>query len=311
MTRHAESPAGKPEPLVATGPGWSLTLGDCLQGMRRLADSSVDVVITDPPYEAEAHEKGKRQGKPSGRGKEERGKQYERVADQEFDFKPITNDERIAVSLEFGRVARVAVAVFCQVEGAMLWRAALELGGLVYRRTIPWVKPDAMPCLHGRWPGQAMEAIVLAMKPGAVVPIGGKARYYNSMRSRGDARAHDTAKPLSLMMQMVEDFSEPGQSILDAYAGSGTTGVAAIAQGRTFIGFELAQCARCKKTASWRCSWPVKDQRRKAYLCDDHMHEVSRIDGSDAVRENMFEVAQRRLRGERARVIQHQPELFT
>lgn len=278
--------------------------------MRGLASGSVDVVITDPPYEYEAHEKGKRQGKASGTGKEERGKAYERVTEQEFDFAPITEKQRLEAALEFGRLARVAAVVFCQVEAVVAWRAALERGGFVYRRTLPWVKPDAMPSLHGRWPGQAFEAIVLAIKPGETVPIGGKAKYYSATRSRGDARAHDTAKPLSLMLEMVEDFSNPGELVLDAFAGSGTTGVACIAQHRRFVGFELAQCARCKKTAQWRCSWPVNGQRRKAYLCDDHMHVVSRIDGSDAVRENMFDVAQRRLRGERAKPLQHQPELF-
>jgi len=43
---------------TATGPGWELRLGDCLcpaTGLASLADKSVDHVITDPPYEAEAH----------------------------------------------------------------------------------------------------------------------------------------------------------------------------------------------------------------------------------------------------------------
>lgn len=34
---------------------WSLCEGECLAGLSSMPDASVDVVITDPPYEAEAH----------------------------------------------------------------------------------------------------------------------------------------------------------------------------------------------------------------------------------------------------------------
>jgi site-specific DNA-methyltransferase (adenine-specific) len=225
--------------VIETGPGWTMTLGDCIEGMRPLADDSVDVVITDPPYEKEAHELGKRQGKVSGCGPEERGKAYARVVDQGFTFAPITSAQRQKAGKEFGRICTGAALVFCQIEAAMLWRAALELGGFEYRRTIPWVKPDAMPSLHGRWPGQSFEALVLAIKPGKTVPIGGKARYYSHTRMRGDARAHDTAKPLPLLLEVVEDFSNIGDTVLDAFSGSGTTGTACQMLGRRFLGFEL------------------------------------------------------------------------
>jgi site-specific DNA-methyltransferase (adenine-specific) len=298
--------------VIASGPGWELRLGDCIDGMRVLADDSVDVVITDPPYEAEAHEKGKRQGKPSGKGKEERGKPYARVVDESFDFAPITDRQRKEAGHEFGRITRSAVAVFCQVEAAMLWRAALEAGGLLYRRTIPWVKPDAMPCLHGRWPGQAMECVVLAMKPGATVPIGGKARYYNHTRSRGNARAHDTAKPLSLMLEMVEDFSRPGELVLDAFAGSATTGVACAIGRRQFLGWELAPCARkgCTATSANECFWFVSGESKRAFLCPVHTQAASELDGFRSVPDNMFDIACRRLRGDEAKPNPAQPSLF-
>jgi site-specific DNA-methyltransferase (adenine-specific) len=295
---------------VATGPGWELRLGDCIEGMRTLADDSVDVTISDPPFEAEAHTKGKRQGKTSGNGKEERGKVFRRVVDESFDFAPITDKQRQEAGYEFGRVTRCAVAVFCQVEAVTLWRAALEAGGLVYRRTIPWVKPDAMPSLHGRWPGQAMECIVLAIKPGETVPVGGKARYYSATRSRGDARAHDTAKPLSLMLDMVEDFSRPGDLVLDAFAGSATTGVACAMGRRQFLGWELAPCAKCNRTATAECLWFVRGELRRAFLCDVHGAEASQHDGFRSIAGNMFDIACRRLRGDEAKPNPAQPSLF-
>lgn len=214
---------------------YELRLGSCLDpvtGLASLADDSVDVTITDPPYEAEAHDKGKRQGPIADRIK--------RVVDEQFDFAPMTEVDRAAVGFQIGRVTRKLALVFCQIESAMLWRAALEAGGLAYRRTIPWVKPDAMPSLHGRWPGQACEVAVLAMRTGVTAPIGGKARYYETTKERGLTRSHPTAKPLELMRQIVVDFTLPGERVLDCYVGSGSTGVACNQLGRRFIGWELS-----------------------------------------------------------------------
>jgi DNA modification methylase len=49
---------------------------------------------------------------------------------------------------------------------------------------------------------------------------------------------HQTQKPQSLMRELIQLFSDPGELIADPFAGSGSTGVAAIAEGRRFIGWE-------------------------------------------------------------------------
>src|SRR6185295_11378797 len=53
-----------------------------------------------------------------------------------------------------------------------------------------------------------------------------------------DTRVHPTQKPLPLMMELVEKFTNPGDLVLDPFCGSGTTGVACIRLGRRFIGCE-------------------------------------------------------------------------
>ncbi|WNI28641.1 DNA methyltransferase [Streptomyces sp. ITFR-6] len=56
--------------------------------------------------------------------------------------------------------------------------------------------------------------------------------------SRGVKR-HPTEKPVPLMRQLVESSSTVGETVLDPFAGSGSTGVAAVLEGRKFIGVEL------------------------------------------------------------------------
>lgn len=216
---------------------WTLHRGDCIAGLQTLADKSVDVTITDPPYEAEAHTLMRRQkGKATQPGG---GDQFRAVLDASLTFAPMTADLRAAIGLEIARISRLRALVFCQIEAVTEWRRALEAGGMKYRRTIPWIKPDAMPSLHGRWPGQSFEAIVLATHPGAdACPIGGKALTYTFTRELGKA-PHPTTKPQTLMRALVTDFSEPGELVLDPFAGSGSTGVACGMLGRRFIGWEL------------------------------------------------------------------------
>lgn len=50
---------------------------------------------------------------------------------------------------------------------------------------------------------------------------------------------HPTQKPVSLLEDLIRTYSNPGDTILDFTMGSGSTGVAAVNTGRSFIGMEL------------------------------------------------------------------------
>lgn len=61
-----------------------------------------------------------------------------------------------------------------------------------------------------------------------------------ALKRDNNTRVHTTQKPLDLMLDLVRDFTDPGDLILDPYCGSGTTGVAALRLGRRFIGCEMS-----------------------------------------------------------------------
>ena len=50
---------------------------------------------------------------------------------------------------------------------------------------------------------------------------------------------HPTQKPVELLRYLVRTYTNPGETVLDFCYGSGTTGVAALMEGRHFIGVEL------------------------------------------------------------------------
>lgn len=72
--------------------------------------------------------------------------------------------------------------------------------------------------------------------------------------------AHPTQKPVELMRYMIRTYTNAGDTVLDATMGSGTTGVAAIAEGRHFVGIEQSDeyfpVARDRMAAAWaeRCA---------------------------------------------------------
>src|SRR4051812_4041129 len=208
---------------------WAIHEGEGLAGLALLEDRSVDVVITDPPYEAEAHTSQRLVARAGGN-----------LAIEPITFPPITEEQRTESARHMARLARRWILVFCQVEAAMKWRTALEAGGAVYKRTCLWVKPDGKPQYSGDRPGIGYESIVACHAPGRSAWNGGGSHGVFIVNKGGDPRTgHQTQKPLGLMELLVRLFSDPGELILDPFAGSGTTGVAAIRLGRRFLGWEM------------------------------------------------------------------------
>ena len=59
-----------------------------------------------------------------------------------------------------------------------------------------------------------------------------------SRRERGEDNTHPTVKPVALMRWLCRLVCPPGGTILDPFAGSGTTGLAALEEGFMFVGIE-------------------------------------------------------------------------
>ena len=209
-----------------------LHLGDCLDpvtGLASLPDKSVDHVICDPPYEAEAHT-SQRRVNASGTG----GK----VKTAPVDFAAITEDERDICGNAIGRLVARWALVFCQVEATEAWRAS-ACPPLVYKRTCAFVK-QGTPQFTGDRPGMGYESFVCMHPEGrSEWNGGGRDGVFDVPRDLvnrdGGRNVHPTQKPLALMLELVSLFTDPGDLILDPFAGSGTTGVAALRLGRRCI----------------------------------------------------------------------------
>jgi site-specific DNA-methyltransferase (adenine-specific) len=219
--------------------GVTLYLGDCREILPTLG--KVDSVVTDPPFEAEAHTLQRR---ALGRGSEDGRRDILAAA---LPFDAINEAGRNFVAEAFARVSSGWVLVFCQAEAVAAWRSALEAGGAKYRRAMVWVKPDGMPQFSGDRPGMGYESIVTCWAGNGGSKWNGGGRHgvftipkHDAGNGHGGAsNPHPTTKPVRLMSELVALFTDKSQTILDPFMGSGTTGVAAVKLGRKFIGIEI------------------------------------------------------------------------
>lgn len=116
----------------------------------------------------------------------------------------------------------------------------------------------------GRWP-----ANVAHDRSGEVLAafgeqIGASRFFYTakaSPRERRNAAGHVTQKPLALLRWLVRLVTPPGGAVCDPFAGSGTTGVAAVAEGFGFVGCEIDE--RYARAASLRVRLAQRQVRRQ------------------------------------------------
>jgi site-specific DNA-methyltransferase (adenine-specific) len=223
----------------------SVTLynGDCRDILPDLEERSVAAVMTDPPYSERTHAMAKT-NKGAGHG----------VRAVYFD----AMDEPLlrAILEQCGRVSSAWVVANLDYKHAFALDAEPPRGLRMLRVGV-WVKPNPMPQISGDRPGQGWEAIGF-MHRADVKPTwngGGRSGVWTFPVEQG--RGHPTAKPLQMLVDWVQLFTSAGDTVLDPFAGSGTTLVAAKSLGRRAIGIEVDQ-AHCH-TIAQRLSQNVLD----------------------------------------------------
>lgn len=203
--------------------------------------TTVDHVIADPPYSEHVHGAARSRRMQSAN---DRGGRYGADLRRNVDlgFNHLSDGLRTFLAAESARLAKRWVIFFSDTESAHLWAEELELAGLDYVRTGAWIKRGATPQFSGDRPATGHESITICHPKGRKRWNGGGAHaiwdvpiVLNRARADKSERVHPTQKPLRLMQLLVDQFTDPGDLILDPTAGGGTTGVAAMLLNRRAI----------------------------------------------------------------------------
>lgn len=195
----------------------TILLGDCIKRMKRMDDNSVDLTITDIPYNAVNR-------RSNGLRNLDKG-----AADvQTFDLESFLP--------EITRVTKGTIIVFCGKEQfSEIYEFFAEQNGTV--RPIIWNKTNPSP-MNGEYVYlSGVEMAVWFKKKGASF----NAFCKNTVFSHpcGRSRLHPTEKNHGLLKELILDNSKPGEIVFDPCAGSGAHLVVAGNNGRKFFGFEI------------------------------------------------------------------------
>ncbi len=198
--------------------------GDCLLGMQKLPDQSVDLIVTDPPYLMDY-------------------RSNRRVAKEKFD--KILNDkgshELIKESFrQFHRVLKdnTAIYVFCSWHHVDFFKVEFEKY-FTLKNIIVWNKNNhGSGDLTGAY-APKHEFILFGHKGRAKLKGKRIPDVIDCPKVASSNLTHPTEKPIELLKIFIQNNSDENDIVLDGFAGTGSTALAAIELKRRFVGFEL------------------------------------------------------------------------
>lgn len=207
---------------------------DCLEGLREVPDQSVDAIITDPPYFLDMGHAG---------CKETASKNGIVNGNRTFGDLAIARPFFRQLFKEYARVLKPTGAFYFFTD----WRGyafyfPIMNEELPVRNMIVWDKKSG----PGSYYTFAHELIIFGTPAPRLMHHGGtnvwrEAAFSSGAAKTNGAKVHPTQKPVELIMKMIEDSTDPGAVVLDTFMGFGTTAVACLRTGRSYIGFELSE----------------------------------------------------------------------
>lgn len=225
---------------------------DCLEYLKTLPDNSVDLVVTDPPYNV-SQKTNIKYGDLNI---------VKNFGEWDFGFDP----EPILAELKRVLKPNGQIFIFCSTEQIPQYMAIFKQSWF-FRNLLVWYKTNPAPRLSKTNFVFANEYILYAIndpktKPGQVTfNFLGHKEMHNTLitsalqgkerlRDENHKAVHPTQKPLSILKKLIEIASNKGDVVLDPFMGVGSTAVACKQTGRNFVGCELDK-KYCKK-ANWR-----------------------------------------------------------
>ena len=216
----------------------SLVNQNCFDFLKTVPDKSVDLVLIDPPYEV-SRDTNFQSGEAKGNDTD-RFRVSMNFGDWDNNFTGLD-----LVIKECHRLLKDGGTLICFYD---LWKLTtlkeyFELANFKQLRFIEWMKTNPVP-LNSKtnYLTNSREIAVVGVKKGKPT--------FNSEYDNGiykypichdKGRFHPTQKPVALLEDLILKHSNENDTVLDCFAGSGSTAVAAHNTNRNFIGCELSK----------------------------------------------------------------------
>jgi DNA modification methylase len=203
---------------------------DCLEGMKRIEDKSIDMILADPPYNIARDNNFTTMGR--------KGIDFGEW-DKEFDQFTWLN--------EIPRILHKngSVIIFNDWKNIGEIAKHCESIGLIIKDMLRWEKTNPMPRNRDRRYVTDFECAIWLTNKNAKWTFNRLSDTYQrpmfkyGIVSGKEKTIHPTQKPIKLIEELMLIHSNEGDIILDPFMGSGTTAIACINTNRNYIGFEL------------------------------------------------------------------------
>ena len=208
-------------------------LGDANELIKRVPDKSIDLVVTDPPYEIKSMTKDKTSGIFKDRG----------MAKYVNEVMGFVSGVDLSILPELERVMKkINIYIWCNKEQIYDYMTYFVKEKGCNFEIIVWAKTNPLPFTCGHYL-KDKEYCLFFWEKG--VELSGSFKtmgtVYQTSINMDDKNKYDhpTIKPLDIIENFVSNSSKEGDLVLDPFIGSGTTAVASKALGRHYIGFEI------------------------------------------------------------------------
>ena|SRR5699024_4108145 len=198
---------------------------DCLEGMKKIKDNSIDLIVTDPPYLIN-YKTGRRKDK-----------------NHRFNSVIMNDDNEDLIKHYIAECYRImktdtAMYMFCSSHKVDFFKSELEKYFEI-KNMIIWIKNNHTAGDLKSSYGRKYEIVFLANKGKALFNGDRLTDVWKFDRVASNDQLHQNQKPLSLIEQCIKKHSKEGELVFDGFMGSGTTAVASHRLNRNFVGFEL------------------------------------------------------------------------
>jgi len=216
---------------------------DCLEFIKKIPDNSIDLVLTDPPYNIDFSSYDNKTDRS--------GKKYHNTEklqwDKKFDLKEISK----VLFKEFDRIVKSSgsIVMFGPQNWAYYYYGPAIQNNFDLKAQIIWIKSNPVPQARRKNYLSAHENIAWFARYSKKCPFTFNFISQNEMRNvftfpicQGDERTeHPTQKPLKLIEKLLNIHSNKNDVVLDPFLGSGTTAVACKLLNRNYIGIEISE----------------------------------------------------------------------
>ncbi len=223
---------------------YTLECGNCTTKLKKIKENSIDLVLTDPPYNLGLFMKQRDTNIGALRSNHFAASDWDHIQQHDWEKK---------LDIFFKESARIlktkgALLIFVAIIKAETVIRIAQKHGFYYKTTGIWHKKNPMPRNMNLHFINSTESWVYFINDGRTGTFNNNGKaihdFYESPiigMSEKKLGKHPTQKPIALMEHFVKLLSNAGDTVLDPFMGGGSTGIASIINNRKFYGIELSK----------------------------------------------------------------------